>query len=86
MRTEVEKYELIERYLQGELKGDELVSFQHALQNNADFAKEVEQHKQLMSFIEDSTYIDIKAKFNIQFFVKHTVGCNGSLKFESAFQ
>ncbi|MCG8699256.1 MAG: SprB repeat-containing protein, partial [Bacteroidales bacterium] len=64
MRKEVDKYELIERYLQGELNGEQLDSFEQALQNDMEFANEVKQHKQLMSFVEEATLMDIRSQIS----------------------
>lgn len=45
MRPELETYQLIDKFLNGELAGDELVSFEQKLQSDASFAEEVSFQK-----------------------------------------
>lgn len=45
------KYEKIEKYLAGNLKGDELIAFEKKLQEDADFAEEVRLYDEIASSI-----------------------------------
>lgn len=45
MRPELETYELIDRYLNEELRGEELLSFEKQMKEDASFAQEVEHQK-----------------------------------------
>ena len=45
-------YENIERYLLGELTGNELRDFENALQSDPTLAKSVAQHKELMQRLD----------------------------------
>ncbi len=50
--------EQIEQYLKNELSGNELAEFEHRMQNNPDFKKEVLAHKDVNLFIKNTVKAD----------------------------
>ena len=53
MVNKEEKYDRIDRYLRGELRGQELTAFQSLLDADPNFAGEVDLHRQVMEAIAD---------------------------------
>jgi len=51
MAKEFETYEQIEKYLNGELSGEELAIFEKRLSEDETFANEVELHRQAEQFV-----------------------------------
>jgi len=62
MKQEIEINEWIERFLNGDLPADERVSFRKKLEEDPDFAREVELHRHLHDIITDGAYLNIKSK------------------------
>jgi hypothetical protein len=62
MKQEIEINEWIERFLNGDLPADERVSFLKKMEEDPDFAREVELHRQLHKIITDGAYLNIKSK------------------------
>lgn len=62
MRPELETYHLIDRYLNGELVGEELSSFEAKMQSEADFAQEIELQKLTNSVIAGAAYDRLRAQ------------------------
>lgn len=60
MRSEIEKYELIERYLGGLLTEQELSDFEHRLKTDPEFASEVNRHIEISKLIHDGTLLKIR--------------------------
>ncbi|MBX9852608.1 MAG: hypothetical protein K2X86_12750 [Cytophagaceae bacterium] len=54
MRPELDKIELIEKYLRDELHGEELTHFENELQSNAELKAEVEMQRYLMAGVENT--------------------------------
>ena len=52
MRNELEKIELIEKYLRNELSNEEKLAFEHRMETDKDFFKEVELQKDIVKAIE----------------------------------
>lgn len=57
-----ETYELIERYLNHELLGEELKSFEQRMKSEPDFAKEVAIHKDAQELVIDQGVLEVKQK------------------------
>lgn len=57
MREELETYHLIDRYLNQELRGEELLSFKRKLKEESSFAEEV-QHQQLVNEVVRGSHFD----------------------------
>lgn len=64
MRSDIETYELIERYLNNELSADELVDFKKELQTNPELANEVNVQQMVQTVTVDSHLATIKDKTN----------------------
>lgn len=59
MRKEIEIYELIERYLNNQLSAEELSDIEARIKSYPGFASEVEKQRNIHSFIQDSSLINI---------------------------
>lgn len=64
MKQEIELYELIEQYLLGKLKGEDLQKIEDRIANNAEFAAEVKKHSEFHAFIFERAMIDMKAEIS----------------------
>ena len=64
MRSELERMQLIEKYLQGALSSEEQAAFEDELKQNPDFQKEIDAQKAL---IEGTKRLGIKAKISKSF-------------------
>ena len=53
MTNEEKKYEEVERYISGEMQGEELAAFERLLQQDADLQKEVNLHRNLETWLAD---------------------------------
>lgn len=62
MRPEYEQFELIERYLNGELSTPELSAFESRLQADPLFNEEVKQHRAVHDLVIDQGLLELKAK------------------------
>ena len=62
MRKDIEKYELIERYLKKELTQEELETVSKQIENDPVFAEEVKQHQSIFNFVIDGSMLDLKNK------------------------
>ncbi|MCX6182057.1 MAG: cytochrome c [Bacteroidetes bacterium] len=62
MRTELEKIELIEKYLLKQLDAEELQQMEWEMEKDPSFKKEVEQQKQLMDGINKQAFKDVSSK------------------------
>lgn len=62
MRPELETYQLIDRYLNGELGGEELSSFEAKMKSETDFAQEIELQKLTNSVIAGAAYDKLRAQ------------------------
>jgi hypothetical protein len=62
MRPEFERYDLIERYLKGELSGNEYADVENALRNDSLFRAEVKHHQTIHDLIIDQGLLALKAK------------------------
>lgn len=60
MRKDIETYELIEQYLNGNLSGDELKRVERLIKSDKEFAREVDQHRKIQNIIIERSLIDIK--------------------------
>jgi len=60
MRPEIEKYELIEKFLSGTLTESENAEIEKRIQTDREFAEEVSDQRQIFSFIEKSAGVGIK--------------------------
>ncbi len=60
MRKDIETYELIEQYLNGNLDDKELGRVEKLINSDKEFALEVEKHKKINDFIFDRSMLDIK--------------------------
>lgn len=52
--------DLIEAYLNNELLGDELLSFENRIQNEPDLAKEIALHKQIRGYVKENEVVNLK--------------------------
>lgn len=62
MKQEIEKNEWIERFLKGDLPAYERVSFLKKMEEDPDFAREVDLHRHLHAIITDGAYLNVKSK------------------------
>ncbi|MFM7022212.1 MAG: anti-sigma factor family protein [Flavobacteriales bacterium] len=62
MRSELEKIELIERYLLNQLNAEERKQFEQEMKENPSLQKEVEQQKDLMDGIKKQAFKDASSK------------------------
>ncbi len=60
MRQDIEKYELIEKYLNGQLAEKEVSDVEKRMNEDPSFAYEVAQHQKLNSFIDDASMLSLK--------------------------
>jgi hypothetical protein len=60
MKIDIEKYELIERYLKNELTDDENQKVKQQMQSDSDFAREVKQHESLINFVTEGSLLKMK--------------------------
>jgi len=60
MRKDIEKYELIERYLKNDLSDSKYHEVELRIKNDREFAHEVRQHLVLMDFINEANMLEIK--------------------------
>ena len=64
MKEEVNKYELFELFLKGEINSRELTDFKSRLDSDPDFAAEFQKYQELHNLIIDKGLIDIKENIN----------------------
>lgn len=57
---DIKKYELIERYLKGDLNSGELLKVERMIRDDSGFALEVEAHRKLKDLIIDHSLISVK--------------------------
>jgi len=62
MTKDIDKYELIERYLTGQLSAEELTDLEHRIERDPDFAREVDKHRAISSIIRDGVLLEIREK------------------------
>lgn len=62
MKQEIEINEWIESFLNGDLPADERAIFRKKLEEDPDFAREVEMHRQLRDIITDGAYLNLKSE------------------------
>jgi len=84
MKHEIEIYELIEKYLQGNLKGDELKSIEERIQSDPEFALEVSKHQESHNFIFERAMVDMKDQIG-KIHQKNTISGNGKLGWRNLF-
>jgi len=60
MRKDIEKYERIEKYLNGQLSGKELNDFERQLKSDPELASELEKHKNISHLIHEGTLLRIR--------------------------
>jgi hypothetical protein len=60
MRNDIEKYELIERYLNSQLSGKELVDFEQGLNSDPELADELKRHKEIRNLVYEGTLLEIR--------------------------
>jgi len=76
MRADIEKYELIEKYLGGQLTKKEKIDFEHQLKTDPELADELNKHKDISRLIHEGTLLKIRetvkeihdAKYSLNFF------------------
>ncbi len=64
MRPELETYQLIDHFLNGELKGDALLAFEKRLQEDASFAEEVSFQKLTNAVVVGASYDNIRSQIS----------------------
>lgn len=64
MRPDLETYEQIDAFLNGELKGNALTSFQERMQNDAAFTEEVELQKMANELIVGASFQDLREQMS----------------------
>ncbi len=62
MRPELEQYYLIDRYLENKLTGEELISFENQLSQDAQFLKRVEEQRMINDFILEAELKSVRAQ------------------------
>ncbi|HEY3403962.1 MAG TPA: gliding motility-associated C-terminal domain-containing protein [Ohtaekwangia sp.] len=62
MRSELEKYELIDRYLNNQLTEEELSAVNQKIENDPSFYQEVSDHRQLHDLVLDVGLLDVRKK------------------------
>jgi hypothetical protein len=60
MKSEIEKYERIEQFLSGRLSTEEIKKVEDLIASDPEFAKVVQQHRQIFNFILDSSIVELK--------------------------
>ena len=60
MRPELETYYQIDKFLQGELKGDELVAFQNKMMADESFSEEVKYQKMVNEIVIGASYNSLR--------------------------
>lgn len=60
MNEEFQQYEKIEAYLAGKLQEPDRIAFEQKMENNSDFAQEVEYHQMAQSFIVEKRLLSIQ--------------------------
>lgn len=84
MRQEIEKYELIEQYLNDDLSKEQRFEVEQRIKTDPEFAQEVKQQQQVVQLIEEGTFLSIRDKIqaihqNNNFSGKGKSGRNGKL-------
>ncbi len=64
MRPELETYQLIDKFLNGELQGDELASFEQKLQSDAAFAEEVSLQKLTNEVVVGASFDSLRSQMS----------------------
>lgn len=62
MTKDIDKYELIERYLTGQLSDEELTDLERRIERDPDFARELDRHRAISSIIRDGVLLEIREK------------------------
>ncbi len=62
MTKDIDKYELIERYLTGQLSAEELTKLEYRMKSDPEFAREVDKHRAVSSIIRDGMLLEIREK------------------------
>jgi hypothetical protein len=70
MKSEIEKYELIEQFLTGKLPAEEHTGILKRIASDPLFAKEVKDHQQIISFVLDSSFDELKSELKKIYSVK----------------
>ena len=60
MRSDIEKYERIEKYLNGQLSGKELNDFENQLRSDPELAAELDKHKNISHLVHEGTLLRIR--------------------------
>ena len=60
MRQEIDKYELIEKYLNGQLSSDEVLAFEKQMSEDNSLSDETARQQELKSFIDDASMLSLK--------------------------
>ncbi len=64
MRKDIDKYEIIEKHLQGQLSNEDEEIFQFYLEHEPGFIEEVKKHEQLIKLLHNRSLVEIKDKLN----------------------
>lgn len=62
MRKDIERYELIERYLKNQLSGSELQDFKNLMNSDSKLYNEVQQQKLVHRYISESSLVNLKSE------------------------